>query len=74
MFCNKFPSILLTLHLSLAKILGKVFNFITPQYPDIIKVWLAKNSFWYHSPSKYYREKTVGGENDPRLPGMAARL
>ena len=60
MFCNKFPFIPSTLHLSLAKSLGKVLNFIIPPYPDIIKVWLAKISFRYHSPSKYYRGKTLG--------------
>ena len=59
MFCNKFPSVPSMLHLSPAKILGKVVNFILSSYPEIIKVWLAKISFWYHSPSKYYRGKTL---------------
>ena len=35
------------LHLSPAKILGKVLNFILPPYPKIIRIWLTKISFSY---------------------------
>ena len=38
MFCDKFPSVPSMLHLSPAKILGKVVNVILPPYPEIIKV------------------------------------
>ena len=45
MFGNKFSSIPSMLHLFLAKIFGKVLNFIIPSYLEINKVWLAKILF-----------------------------
>ena len=42
MFCNKFPFIASMLHLSLAKILRKVLNFIISPYLDTIEVELPK--------------------------------
>ena len=61
MFCNKFPSVPSLLHLSPTKILGKVLYFILPPYPEIIKVRLAKISFYIIPLANTTEEKPRGG-------------